>query len=217
MSRESSAKTRAVRNSSFTIKGRVLVAGFEPFGGGTVNPSERVAQALDARVISGWHVRGVVLPCRFGAAPVALLRAIRRERPRIVICLGLASRRRAVTPERWARNLVEARIPDNAGFQPGRRLIEAGGEAILPSGLPVEQIARAMRSAGLPARVSVSAGRFVCNELFYRLMKACRSGAGVRAGFIHLPPLRTRGRRTGGLSQAQLVRAVRIAITVATG
>jgi pyroglutamyl-peptidase len=187
------------------------VTGFEPFGGARSNPSEQAARALAGIVVAGRPVRAVVLPCRFGAAAEALRRALRRYRPGVVICLGLAETRREITPERLARNRVDARIPDNAGRQPRRQMLSERGAAALRSGLPVVRIAGALRTAGFPARVSRSAGRFVCNEVFYRLMEACPQASGVRAGFIHLPRLRKEGQ---GLTLAQLVRAVRIAIEV---
>lgn len=194
------------------MENRVVLTGFEPFGGAGINPSQCVAEALDDVVVAGLRIRSVVLPCRFGEAATVLHRAIRRHRPSLVICLGLAETRRAITPESLARNRVDARIPDNAGRQPRRQPVRAGGPATLRSGLPVAGIAAAMRAAGLPARVSRSAGHFVCNEVFYRLMDSLPPRSGIRAGFIHLPLLRAGGRNPSGLSLAQLVRGVRIAI-----
>ena len=214
MSRESSACRHSFRNGLFSFGNRVVLTGFEPFDGAKVNPSQRVAEALDDVVVAGLLIRSVVLPCRFGAAATVLHRAIRRHRPGLVICLGLAEKRRAITPESLARNTVDARIPDNAGRQPRCQRVRAGGPATLRSGLPVAEIAAAIRAAGLPARVSRSAGRFVCNEVFYRLMDSLPARCGIRAGFIHLPLLRNGGRKTSGLSLAQLVRGVRIAIEV---
>jgi pyroglutamyl-peptidase len=187
----------------------VLVTGFEPFGGARSNPSQRVAEALDGAVVAGMRVRSVVLPCRFGAAPEALRRALRRHRPDVVVSLGLAGNRSAITPEWLARNRLDARIPDNAGYQPRRQRINPRGPQTRRTGLPARDIAAALRAAGFPARVSRSAGRFVCNEVFYRLMEACPRRSGVRAGFIHVPPLGARG-----MTLAQLVRAVRLAIEV---
>jgi pyroglutamyl-peptidase len=186
-----------------------LVTGFEPFGGARSNPSQRVAEVLGGTFVAGVRIRAVVLPCRFEAAPAALRGALRRYHPTVVVCLGLAANRHAITPERFARNRVDARIPDNAGRQPRRQRLSACGAERLASGLPVARIAASQRASGLPARVSCSAGRFVCNEVFYRLMEACPPKSGVRAGFIHLPPLRGRG---GTLHLGELVQAVRIAI-----
>jgi pyroglutamyl-peptidase len=214
MSRESSAPSGPSRNGSFSIRNRVLLTGFEPFGGAILNPSQLVAEALQGQVVAGLRIHSLVLPCRFGSAAADLARAVRRLRPGLVICLGLASRRRAVTPESVAWNRINARIADNAGLRPRGRRILATGPARLSSGLPVREIAAAVRAAGLPARVSGSAGHFVCNELFYRLMRELAKHPGVRGGFIHVPPLRTLTRKSQGPSLARLVRAVRIAIEV---
>lgn len=192
----------------------MLLTGFEPFGGCAVNPSQRVAAALDGVVVAGRRIRSLTLPCRFGEAFAVLQQALRRENYGLVICLGLAEKRRAITPESLARNRVDARIPDNAGRQPRRQPVRRDGPATLRSGLPVAEIAAALRAAGLPARVSRSAGRFVCNELFYRLMDSRAVRSGVRAGFIHVPLMRSGRRPQSGLSLAQLTRAVRIAIEV---
>ncbi len=180
-----------------------------------MNPSQRVAAALDGAVISGRSVRSLILPCRFGEAFAVLHKALKRGNYGLVICLGLAEKRCAITPESLARNWVDARMPDNAGRQPRRQPVRRGGPATLRSGLPVAEIAAALRAAGLPARVSRSAGRFVCNELFYQLMDSPAGRAGVRAGFIHVPLMRAGRRNPSGLSLAQLTRAVRIAIEVA--
>ncbi len=193
----------------------MLLTGFERFGSGQPNPSGQVAECLRRKVLRAHEVRAVVLPCRFGAAAEILQAAIRRYRPRLVVCLGLAETRRDITPEAWAYNRVDARIPDNAGVQPRRQPVRGGGPRRWRATLPVAEIAAALRAAGLPARVSRSAGRFVCNEVFYRLMDGLPPGGGVRAGFIHLPPLAVKGRGGPGLSLREQVRAVRIAIEVA--
>lgn len=185
------------------------MTGFEAFGGARRNPAQRVAEALDGGRVADMRVRSVVLPCRFGVAPEALRRALRRHRPAVVVCLGLAGNRSEITPEALARNRVDARIPDNAGHQPRRQRINPRGPATRRTGLPVIAIAAELRRAGFGARVSRSAGSFVCNEVFYRLMEECPRRSGVRAGFIHVPPPGARG-----MTLAQLVRAVRVAIRV---
>jgi pyroglutamyl-peptidase len=215
MSRETSGRRIPIRNDLFSIGNRILLTGFEPFGGARVNPSQRVAEALAGTVISGRRVQSLILPCRFGEGFAVLQKALRGKNYDLVICLGLAEKRRAITPERMARNRMDARIPDNAGRHPRRQPVRLGGPATLQSGLSVAGIAAALRAAGLPARVSRSAGRFVCNELFYRLLDSPPVRAGLRAGFIHVPALRVGSRKRSGLSLAAMVRAVRIAIAVA--
>ena len=166
-----------------------LVTGFEPFGGEAVNPSWEVARALAGELVGGARVQAVWLPCVFDQALPALAAALARHRPRWVLALGLAGSRSAVSVERVAVNLVDARIPDNAGAQPADQPVVAGGPAAWFTGLPAKAIVARLVAAGLPAELSHSAGSFVCNQVFYGLMNALAGQPGVVGGFIHLPPL----------------------------
>jgi len=172
---------------------RVLITGFEPFGEETHNPSEMIARALDGSLISGRGVRGVVLPCRFGAALTQLRRLLRTERPALTICLGVAGGRQAITPERIAVNLIDAGIPDNAGRQPRDKPVARDGPAAYFSRLPVKAIVNRLRDLGHPAEISLSAGSYVCNHLFYGLMHELSGTPGARGGFIHIPRLPEHG------------------------
>jgi len=167
----------------------VLLAGFEPFGGATRNPSQDVVHALDGTLLADGRVlHGVVLPVRFGASSVALSAAIERTRPCLVLALGLAASRSDIAIERVALNLCDAAIPDNAGLQPCDTPAVEGGPAALFATLPVKAMLAALHAAGVPGTLSLSAGSYVCNEVFYRLLHA--SGAArVPAGFMHLPPI----------------------------
>lgn len=167
----------------------MLITGFEPFGGSTVNPSQEIARNLHGREIAGHEVVAALLPCVFGTAIVELRRQVRAVKPRLVICLGQAGGRTAITPERVAINVDDARIPDNAGTQPVDRPVVRGGPAAYFSTLPVKAIVAGLRAEGVPAEVSQTAGTFVCNHVFYGLMHALRRRRGVRGGFIHVPYL----------------------------
>jgi pyroglutamyl-peptidase len=167
----------------------VLVTGFEPFDGAEINPSLEIARNLHGSVIAGHTVVGALLPCVFGAAIPELQRLLRVHRPALVICVGQAGGRAAITPERVALNVDDARIPDNAGAQPVDRPVVRGGPAAYFSTLPVKAIVAALRAAGLPSEVSQTAGTFVCNHVFYGLMHALRTRKDVRGGFIHVPLL----------------------------
>ena len=167
----------------------LLITGFEPFDGEAVNPSWAVAQALQGQVIAGARVAAVQLPCVFAQALPALQAALDRQRPAWVLALGLAGSRSAISVERVAVNLADARIPDNAGAQPVDEPVVAGGPAAYFTGLPAKAIVAALRQAGWPAELSHSAGSFVCNQVFYGLMHALAGQPGVVGGFIHLPPL----------------------------
>jgi pyroglutamyl-peptidase len=196
----------------------VLVTGFEPFGGETTNPSQDVARALDGRVIAGRVVVAAVLPCVFGESRRQLRCLLRRHRPAVTICLGLAAGRAAITPERVAINVDDARIRDNAGQLPVDRPVVRGAPAAYWSTLPVKAIVRALRARGWPAEVSQTAGTFVCNHVFFSLMHALRQ-AGGRGGFVHMPHARETAPGGEGdaraLPRAELVAAVETAVAVA--
>ena len=168
----------------------VLLTGFEPFGGESVNPSWEIARALD-----GWHCEGHVvhaarLSCVFGQALAELDAAIAAHRPALVVCLGQAGGRAELSIERVAINVDDARIPDNLGGQPIDTAIHADGPAAYFSTLPIKAIARDVRAAGIAAAVSNSAGTFVCNHVFYALMHRLATApalARARGGFVHVP------------------------------
>ncbi len=164
----------------------IIVSGFEPFGGASVNPSAEVARALHGRTIGGVRVVGVVLPCVFGSSIETLKAAIAQHAPQLVLALGQATGRAGFTPERVAINLDDARIADNAGAQPIDRPVVPRGAAARFTTLPVKAMVAALQAAGYPAEVSFSAGSFVCNHVFYGLQHALRGQRGVRSGFMHL-------------------------------
>jgi len=169
---------------------RILVTGFEPFGGESVNPSWEIARALDGWICDGHEVHAALLPCVFGDALAVLDDALAAHRPAIVLGLGQAGGRAEISLERVAVNVDDARIPDNRGRQPIDAAIEPGGPAAYFSTLPIKALARDVRGAGVAAAVSNTAGTFVCNHVFYGLMHrvATRPGlVGVRAGFVHVP------------------------------
>lgn len=192
---------------------KILLTGFEPFGGETVNPTAGIVGRLHGTRIGGHEVVGVVLPCVFGDAVARLQTALRRTAPRLVICLGQAGGRAEITPERVAINVDDARIPDNAGRQPVDVPVVPGGPAAYWSTLPVKAIVAALRKQGIPAAVSQTAGTFVCNHVFYALMHMLRRRRAVRAGFIHVPWLPAQGKPA--LPLATMTNAVARAAEVA--
>ena len=169
---------------------RVLLTGFEPFGGESVNPSWEIARALDGWECEGHVVRSVRLSCVFGEALRELDGALETHTPALVVCLGQAGGRPEISIERVAINVDDARIPDNHGRQPVDDAIEADGPAAYFSTLPIKALARDARAAGIAASVSNTAGTFVCNHVFYALMHrlATRPVHGrTRGGFVHVP------------------------------
>ncbi len=192
---------------------KILLTGFEPFDGATINPSEEIVRQLHGSVIARHEVAAALLPCVFGAANRELTTQLERHRPALVICLGQAGGRPAVTPERVAINVDDARIPDNAGQQPVDRAIVKNGPAAYWSTLPVKAIVRELERRGIPAAVSQTAGTFVCNHVFYGLMHELRTQKQVRGGFIHVPFLPEQAKPgEPSLPLARMIEAVACAI-----
>lgn len=193
----------------------VLVTGFDPFGGSAVNPSWDAVQALHGREIAGHRVIGEELPTVFGAALQRLEAALERHRPRLVVCTGQAGGRPAISLERVAINVNDARIPDNAGVQPVDTAIVPGGPTAYFTTLPIKAMLQALLDAGVRAEVSQTAGTFVCNHTFYGLMHllARPMWQGVRGGLIHVPWLPEQGQPSMHLDQ--LVQGLEIAIACA--
>lgn len=195
----------------------LLVTGFEPFGGETVNPSWLIAHTLHGRRIGGVPVVGVMLPCVFGAALDTLRAALAEHRPQLVLALGQAAGRCELSLERVAVNLDDARSADNAGQQPIDKPVVAGAAAAYFTTLPIKAMVAALRDAGVPATVSASAGSYVCNHVFFGLQHAL-AGSGVRSGFMHLPLLPEQAARNAGqpsLTLATMTDGVALALAVA--
>ncbi|VXB50576.1 pyroglutamyl-peptidase I [Citricoccus sp. K5] len=175
----------------------LLLTGFEPFAGDGHNPSWPAAQEAARRLRDrGVEAVAVRLPCSFAGSTEALERALAEHRPGTVIACGLAGGRTRVAVERVAVNLQDARIPDNAGAQPAGRAVDDAGPAAYFSTLPVKRIVAALREAEIPAELSLSAGSFVCNHLFYTLMARAETSSVRTAGFIHVPWDENAPRRT---------------------
>lgn len=167
---------------------KILVTGFDPFGGAATNPSFLLAEALKAEWTGPAELQILRLPTIFADSATQLRQALADIRPDLVIALGVAAGRAAVTPEVIAINRIDARIPDNAGAQPRDvPVVETGPDGLF-STLPIKAMVAAMRAADVPASLSYSAGTFVCNSTFYALMHALKDAdRPVRAGFVHLP------------------------------
>lgn len=166
---------------------KILVTGFDPFGGEAVNPAWEAVSRLPAET-GGAEIVKLQVPTMFGRAPEAVLREVERLRPDFVVSVGQAAGRTSITPERIAINCEEASIPDNAGFQPAGGPVVEGGPDGYFSLLPVKEMAAAIQAAGLPGKVSNTAGTYVCNHLMYHILHACHTRyPRMRSGFIHVP------------------------------
>ena len=235
--------TQPVESESPVV--RVLVTGFEPFGGDATNPTVDVVEFLQRTAAeapaafriplthSGEDTGGSradieltaqVLPVEFGAAQEQLTALIRGVRPDVVLSFGLAAGRTEITPERVAINVADARIPDNSGHQPVDVPLVSGGPAAYFSTLPIKALAGAVNGLGIPAAVSNSAGTYVCNAVMYRGLHEVTAGGKVRAGFIHVPSAAELSQHKINEAAAEIVRvAARYAalelpdITVAGG
>lgn len=166
----------------------VLLTGFDPFGGDTINPSWEAVSRLQGETIAGRSMLAEQLPTTFAAAPRALRAALRRHTPELVLCVGQAGGRAALSLERVAINVNDARIPDNAGAQPVDTPVVTRGPAAYFTTLPIKAMRAELRAAAIPAEISQTAGTFVCNQVFYVLMHAL-AGTRVRGGFVHIPYL----------------------------
>ena len=163
----------------------LIITGFDPFGGETVNPSwEAVSRLPD--VIGDYRLTKLQIPTVFGTATDTVLAAAMEDAPDVILCVGQAGGRDAVTPERIAVNMASARIPDNQGNQPVETPILPGAPDGIFSTVPVAAMAEAITAAGLPGKISNTAGTFVCNDTLYRLLHRF-AGTAVRAGFVHVP------------------------------
>jgi pyroglutamyl-peptidase len=168
----------------------VLVTGFEPFGGSAVNASEKVVALLEREQIAGLEIQTAVLPVEAAAGPVRLVELLDTLKPEAVLCLGEASRRAVLTVERVALNLLDYRIADNQGVVVTDQPVAADGPDAYFVSLPVREILEAVRAAGVPAELSLSAGTYLCNQVLYTMLHhLARRGRDIPAGFIHLPLL----------------------------
>ena len=168
----------------------ILVTGFEPFGGHTLNPSEGLAKAVDGRRVGAHAVRGLVLPVHHAEAWAALAPVLEATAPAAVVHLGLAAGRARVGLERVALNVMDYEVADNAGFRAAGEPCVPGGPAAYLATLPLDELRRALTAEGIPAYVSNSAGTYLCNQTLYRTLHAVRELARPpRVGFVHFPLL----------------------------
>ena len=169
------------------MKKKLLITGFDPFGGESVNPAFEAVRLLPDE-IAEFELCKLEIPTEFVKSGVILKAALRAVHPDAVLCVGQAGGRTAITPERVAINLMDARIPDNAGYQPIDMPVVPDGPAAYFSTLPIKAIVTRIQSAGLPSAVSNTAGTYVCNSLLYTLLHtASLEYPGLRGGFLHVP------------------------------
>ena len=190
---------------------KVLLTGFEPFGTATSNPSSEIVKQ-----ISGDNIVTAILPVTYAQSAERLLELIAEHSPDVVICLGQAEGRTQITPEKVAINLDDARLPDNAGVQRSDvKILDDGPDAYFTS-LPIKEMVEAAKAAGVAASVSLSAGAFLCNHVFY-VAQNNFAGTKVRSGFIHVPLMDSQAPEFPGMPTMpldQMIKAVRAMLEV---
>ena len=190
---------------------KVLITGFEPFGKATLNPSGEIVKR-----ISGDNIITAILPVAYAQSAEALLALIEQHNPDVVISLGQAEGRTQITPERIAINLDDARLADNEGVSRIDEPILEDGPVAYESTLPIKEFVSAITAAGIPAAVSLSAGAFLCNHIFYVAQNRLK-GTKVRSGFVHVPLMDEQAAEFPGLPTMpldQMVIAVRAMLEV---
>ena len=187
---------------------KLLITGFDPFGGENINPSWEAVKLLPEK-IGVYTIHKMEIPTVFGVAAQQVLDQANQLQPEVILCIGQAGGRNAVTPERIAVNIRDARIGDNRGFQPSGDRVVPEGPAAYFSTLPVEKMANAICQAGFPGAVSNTAGTFVCNDVLYTLLHHF-DGTDLRTGFIHVPYLPSQG--TPNMELKDIAKALTAAI-----
>jgi pyroglutamyl-peptidase len=197
---------------------KIVMTGFEPFEGESVNPAWEAVQQLDD-TIAGAQIVKAQVPTVFGTAIEQLKTILAQEQPDVTICVGQAKESVDIRVERVAINLDDARIPDNEGKQPFDEPIFADGPAAYFTNVPAKAMVAEMRKIKIPASVSYSAGTFVCNHIMYGLLYLIeRQYPHTRGGFIHVPYLPEQvldKPKTASMALSMILQGLRAAITAA--
>lgn len=168
---------------------KILITGFDPFGGATINPAFEAVKRLPHE-IHGAEIIKLEIPTVFEKEGEVLRDGIMKHQPDVTICIGQAGGRSGITVEKIAINLMEARIKDNEGQQPIGKPIYEDGENAYFATVPVKAMVKNIKENGIPSSVSYTAGTFVCNDVMYRLLHMIKHEyPHMRGGFIHVPYL----------------------------
>jgi len=192
---------------------KILITGFDPFGGEKINPSWEAVKLLPD-FVGDYQIVKLQIPTVFGKAARTVLEKAQEVAPDAIVCVGQAGGRAAVTPEVIGINLIEANIADNEGNQPCCVPVVDGGAAAYFATLPVREMVAKIKSENLPSALSFSAGAFVCNELLYTLLRSF-DGTKTRVGFIHVPFLPEQAKPgIPSMKIDDIVRALTLALSV---
>ena len=194
---------------------KILLTGFEPFGGETVNPAKEAVKLVKDE-IKGAQIVKCYVPVVFGKAIETVHEAMKKEKPDVVLCIGQAGGRYEITPERVAINCDDGRIPDNEGNQPVDQPVFADGAAAYFSTLPIKKMVEYMKAANVPAAVSNTAGTYVCNHLMYGVRYYIeKEFPNTIGGFMHVPFLHEQvmnKKETASLSKDDVVKGIEASI-----
>lgn len=171
---------------------KILISGFEPFGGSSINPTERLVKEIKHDAFEGAEIRTILLPVHYDECAEILLQEMKAYGPDAVIACGVAGGRTAITPERIAVNIKdvppESTISDNRGARPQDEPIDPDGPDGLFSSLPIRLMVNRMKEAGIPASVSNTAGTYICNNTMYAILNEIRiQQLATMGGFVHFP------------------------------
>ena len=189
---------------------KLLITGFEPFGGEKINPSWEAVKLLPEK-IGDFEIIKAEIPVVFEKAAETVLAKAEELKPNAIICVGQAGGRTGVTPEMVAINLRFASIPDNEGNQPKDVPCISDGENAYFATLPVRKMVEAVSEASIPCSVSYSAGTYVCNDLIYHVLHSYK-GTETKACFIHVPFIPEQTNDKPSLPLETIAKALEIAI-----
>lgn len=193
------------------MKKNLLITGFDPFGGEKINPSWEAVSLLPD-TINHYNIHKLQIPTQFDTASKCVLERASSLHPDVILCIGQAGGRDSITPEVIGINLREASIADNAGCQPVNIPVIEGSREAYFSTVPVRTMVANLRSNHIPARLSYSAGTFVCNDVLYTLLNAYHE-SGTLVGFIHVPYLPEQIKKEEpSLSLQEIVKALTVCI-----
>ncbi|MBO5891645.1 MAG: pyroglutamyl-peptidase I [Oscillospiraceae bacterium] len=166
---------------------KLLITGFEPFGGETVNPSWEAVQRLPDK-IGSFQLTKLQISVEYGKAAEIVVKQASLCKPDVILCVGQAGKRSGVTPEAVAINLRDTASPDNAGLLQQNVPVIPGGPDAYFATVPVRDMVKAIQAANIPASLSLSAGAYVCNDVLYTLLHRYHDSE-TQVGFIHVPYL----------------------------
>ncbi|MCH1967092.1 pyroglutamyl-peptidase I [Paraclostridium sordellii] len=198
---------------------KILVTGFDPFGGESINPAEEAVKRIKEE-INGAKIIKLTIPTVREKSLKAIEDAIQIHKPDIVISIGQAGGRFDITPERIAINIDDFRIKDNDGNQPTDEPVRKDGEIAYVTSLPVKAMVEHMKKNEVPASVSYTAGTFVCNHVMYGVLYMIdKKYPNIKGGFIHIPYTTSQAidkRNIPYMSLDEIVKGLELAIEACT-